>query len=350
MKSENITTKIIIDALVRLGDEIKTNIERQPFEQTIERCCKRNPFFEPSSVRFALLAVAEWLSEDVLTAFAAKYPCNRSPKTILCITAGNIPCAGFADWMYVLLTNNRFLGRLSHKDDVLLPFLSGLLTAKEPLMASRVSFAAANQPIGSSQTGIYDAVIATGSDASAQYFDYYFKSVPHIIRKNRYSVAILSPNAGAEDLKGIADDCLLHLGLGCRNVRKIFLPFGFDLSRLTAVFADYPPVQTNNKYRNNIDYQRAIRILNNVPFVDGGNVLFEQNEMSESPLGVVFYEFYASFEGVLARLAADKEKIQCVVSDIRRDGLTPCGFGQKPRIDEFADGVDIMAFLLSLTA
>ena len=69
-----------------------------------------------------------------------------------------------------------------------------------------------------------DAYIATGSNNSARYFEYYFSKYPHIIRRNRTSVAILTGNETAAELEALADDVNLYYGLGCRNVTKLYVP------------------------------------------------------------------------------------------------------------------------------
>ncbi|MDR1848352.1 MAG: hypothetical protein LBR17_09615 [Bacteroidales bacterium] len=332
----------VIRAFATLGRRLQKPDCEPQFKAAIQQACEENKWFSPSDVTYALSAVAEWLNDLTLRSFCDKYNFASTPQTVAVVMAGNIPAVGFADMLYVLLAGHRFLGKLSHQDGVLLPFLAEWLIAEEPLMATRIEFS-------KDKISNYDAVIATGSDNSAKYFDYYFASLPHIVRRSRYSLAVLSQNVDTEALNRLADDVFLYNGLGCRSVGKIYLPFGFTMQRLVDSFARYAVSKDCNKYRNNYDYHRVTSLMNNESFIDGGFFLLRENKSLYSPVAVVNYEFYTQIDDVFAAIDQNRTSIQCVVSDLQRNDTIPCGFAQRPHIDDFADGVDVMKFLLSLS-
>jgi hypothetical protein len=332
----------IIEAFASVGQRIENEISTPRFQQAIEQACKENAWFAKDNVMYALSAIGLWLNEQTLSHFCNRYCWSDKAKNVAVIMAGNIPAVGFSDMMCVLLSGNNFIGKLSHQDKVLLPFLADLLIENAPEIASKISFS--NGKISN-----FDAVIATGSNNSSQYFEYYFNRYPHIIRKSRASVAVLSQNITDNQLTLLADDVLLYMGLGCRNVSKIYLHRGFDLSRLASCFDRYIFLLDHNKYRNNYDYRKAIFLMNNVAFVDGNVVLLQENQSFFSPIAVLHYEFYDNVDDVFTQLQCDKEQLQCIISDVPQPGITSIGNGQKPAIDDFADGIDTMKFLVSLS-
>ena len=134
-----------------------------------------------------------------------------------------------------------------------------------------------------------DAIIATGSDNTARYFEYYFRNIPHIIRKNRSSVAILMGEEEAHHLTELGKDVFSYFGLGCRNISKFFVPEGYEFIKLLDSWDCYKEIINHHKYANNYDYQKSILLVNKVPHLDNGFVLLTQNEQLVSPISVCVF-------------------------------------------------------------
>jgi hypothetical protein len=186
------------------------------------------------------------------------------------------------------------------------------------------------------------AYIATGSNNTSRYFEYYFSKYHHIIRRNRTSVAVLDGKETERQLEELADDVYLYFGLGCRNVTKLYVPTGYDFSRMLAIFKKYDHLIQFHKYKNNYDYRLALLILNKQFYMSNESILLVENSSAFSPISQLNYEFY----DVAPDLSADdvKENIQCVV------GYKGISFGQaqQPSLYDYADGVDTLQFLLAL--
>src|SRR5690606_2905570 len=101
-------------------------------------------------------------------------------------------------------------------DKHLLPFLAKYLEYIAPSFKGRITFT-------EGKLENFDAVIATGSDNTARYFEYYFKDRLSIIRKNRNSVAILTGKETEEQLTQLSHNFLKYYGLGYRNFFKLFV-------------------------------------------------------------------------------------------------------------------------------
>ena len=352
-----------IDAFARLSDFMKavaTNDEKlvEPgleqhyvkFQQLIPQLYDYNGWFTPEFVRYQLNALAESTTRDKLEKWISQYPSleksNFTPKTVAVIMAGNIPFVGFSDFIAVLMSGYKFLGKLSSKDTHLPKAIAQVLISIEPGFADFITL---TEEQLASYT--FDSVIATGSDNTARYFEYYFGKYPNIIRKNRTSVAVLTGNESEEQLERLADDVFLYFGLGCRNVSKIFLPEKFDLNTLFKAFYKYKDLINYNKYANNYEYNRAIYLLEKYEFYDNGFVLLKPDDINlVSPTAVVYYQRYKKLDTVRQLLEAYRDKIQCVVSAINFEGFDVVDFGksQVPELWEYPDGIDVMEFLLSL--
>ncbi len=311
---------------------------------------EHNGWFTRDFVLYQLDSLAEATSYDNLEKWLAPYrdklENRRSAATVAVIMAGNIPFVGFSDFISVLMAGHKFLGKLSSKDTILPKFITDVLLSIEPGLKDYIVLTEENL-----RGHVFDAVIATGSDNSARYFEYYFSSYPRIIRKNRTSVAVLTGNESDDDLSGLADDVFLYFGLGCRNVSKVYLPRGYDLDKLFRAFYKYRDLINHNKYANNYEYNRAIYLLNREEFYDNGFVLLKPEDVAlVSPTAVVYYQFYDSPEIVNMYLQANKDKIQTVVSPLEFNGMDRCDFGrsQRPMLWQYPDGIDIMEFLLEI--
>lgn len=330
-----ISREEIVNRFCLMGKWIEEDLEKSEFEEVIRHAFVRNGWFCEQFVRSALMGIASWLRKDVLENFIAGYAFTEMPKRIAVIAAGNIPAVGFHDIMCVLLSGNKAVCKLSSKDEVLLPFLFGKFFKDEIVFEKSI-------------IADFDAVIATGSNNSALHFESYFGKYPHIIRHNRHSVAVLSGNESKEDLAGLAEDMLLYAGLGCRSVSKLFVPRGYDFEALRTECKAFNGLLDLNKYRNNIDYHRAIFIMNNCPFVDLNNLLLIENKETATGVSVVNYQYYEDLSEVKAFIDSNKENLQIVVSNLPLTNTTRFGKGQRPDIDEFADGVDTMKWLNNL--
>jgi len=256
--------------------------------------------------------------------------------------AGNIPLAGFHDFMCVLISGNIFVGKLSSQDKYLLPAIAEELNGIAPSVKESVFFTEERLPP-------FDAVIATGSNNSSRYFEYYFGKYPHIIRKNRNSVAILNGMESKEELGLLADDIFLYFGLGCRNVTKIFIPEGYDFTMLTKALRKYKDrLSMQSKYMNNYDYNKSIFLINQILHNDLEFCILKEDNSIASPISVLYYEYYRDISDVINYISVNREKIQCLVAGKTYTNYTVLfGKSQQPELWDYADGVDTMEFLIS---
>jgi len=306
---------------------------------------QQNPWFTSDNIAFALKAWGKALSPESLDLwvklYADKIPVNPS-KRIAVIMAGNIPLVGFHDFLSTLMAGCSFLGKLSASDKVLLPALAEILCKIEPGFKPMIM-------LTEGKISNFDAVIATGSNNTARYFEYYFAKYPHIIRKNRNGTAVLSGNENNETLELLGGDICRYFGLGCRSVSKVFVPEGYDPRRLFIAVEPYKESLNNHyKYMNNYNYHRSVYLLNQTPHLDNGVTIITESSGYAAPIPVVNYEFYKNLPELRARLDEDKDLIQCIASNaLSGDKIVPIGGTQNPELWDYADGVDTMAFLLS---
>jgi len=336
-----------VEAFVKLGSYIQSSIDAQTeeSESLIIKAKVHNPWFYPRFTKYAFQSIAELLTEKSLEEWIAAYPSSffeESSTKVGVIMAGNIPMVGFHDFLSVLISGKVFKGKLSSQDEHLLPFLAKKLIEIEPAFQSKIEFVP-------HLLKDFDAIIATGSNNSARYFDYYFGKYPHIIRRNRNSVAILTGNETDSELERLADDVYLYFGLGCRSVSKIFVPQGYSIPHLLDHFGHYMFLHEHTKYFNNYEYNKSIFLLNKVPHFDNGFHLITENTAYASPVSVLYYEEYDNLDVVERRLMMENEQIQCVVAgenvNIEHENF---GFTQKPSLTEYADNVDVVSFLGAL--
>lgn len=298
----------------------------------------KNPWFTPENVRMAIRSVADELTDENLFEWTGRYPEiveTEGLKRVGVVMAGNIPLVGFHDFLSVLISGNRLIAKTSSRDQDLIVFISNILCGLNPVFKKRITFT----------DGLlkgFDAVIATGSDNTSRYFEYYFGRYPHIIRKNRNSIAIIEGNEADEELLRLGTDIFSYFGLGCRSISKIYLPAGYDIEKMTLSWKSYSEIINHYKYSNNYDYNKAVLMVNREKFIDTGYVLLVQTRKISSPVAVLNYEFYDSTDYVYRDIERLKEKIQCVAS--RRHTLF--GETQSPRLWDYADGMDTLDFLL----
>lgn len=332
--------------LIELSRYIKTFLAKNPgnfnekdseFESLLKRSEIENPWFTIENQKFALKQWSDLLSNEKLNDWLKAYSTSKTTKKVGLILAGNIPLVGFHDVISVILSNHIPLIKLSSKDKLMLPFL---LRKWKEFSGNEIEYEFVER------LADFDAVIATGSNNTARYLEYYFKNHLSIIRKNRTSVAVLKGDETEEELKLLANDIFQYFGLGCRNVTRLFIPQDFVIDRLFESFIDFKEIINHNKYANNYDYNRAVYLLNQDKFWDNNFVMMKEDESLFSPLSVINFSRYSSLEDVKAFIAENNENIQCVVAKGELDlGLIPFGEAQNPGLDTYADNVDTMKFL-----
>ncbi len=337
-------TKEKINNLARLNPVINESRSSGELQEVIESAVIQNSWFTKKDVESALCAIQEQLfSEEKLTSFIADYDINTlSPKRVGLILAGNIPMVGIHDIIMVYLSGHIALIKYSDKDRVLIQWLLKKLV--------EIDSDAKEVFIEVERLNDIDAVIATGSDNSSRYFDAYFGKYPNIIRKNRNSIGILSKNISDGDLRLLAYDILSYFGLGCRNVSKVYFERGFDIDRLLRILDENNEVIHHNKYRNNYDYNLSLFLLNKKKFLQNSTTLLVEDENLPSRIATLHYEWYDDVRSLEEKLHKILNKIQCIVTDVKLEKLNYFHFGQsqRPTINDFADGVDTMKFLLKV--
>lgn len=322
------------------------NADAKAIFESIETAGFHNPWFTPENVSFALKTWSEALTEDLLNSWISKYKSNietSKTKRIAVIMAGNIPVVGFHDFLCTLLCGHHFIGKLSSGDKILLPAVAGVLCRIEPGFAPMIEFT-------ENTINDFDAIIATGSNNTARYFEYYFSKYPNIIRKNRNGVAVISGNEDEETLKRLGHDICIYFGLGCRNVSKVFMPEGYAPELLFKAVEPYIKVLSDHyKYMNNHSYHSSIYLLNTTPHLDNGVILLTESGQYSAPIPVIYYEFYKSLESLQDKLKSDTEIIQCIATELFvSDKTVDLGSTQTPGLADYADGIDVMKFLTDL--
>ncbi|AXG74758.1 acyl-CoA reductase [Flavobacterium arcticum] len=312
------------------------------FVNLIQLSQSHNGWFTPEQVYFATQSWAEALTEDNLDKWLSNYIINYTePKTVGLVLAGNIPLVGFHDFLSVLITGNKTLVKASSNDQHLLPFLAKYLVTIEPKLANRIK-------LTEGKLENFDAVIATGSNNTARYFEYYFKDKPAIIRKNRNSAAILTGNETKDDLIALGEDIFRYFGLGCRNVSKLFVPQGYDFKEFFEAIFTYGDVIHYEKYANNYDYNKAVFLMSNFKLLDNEFMTLKEDTSYASPISSVFYEYYSDLDSLQQKLEAENEQLQCIVSNGLIENSIPFGQTQKPALWDYADNVDTISFLLEI--
>lgn len=326
-----------IDLLVDLGEYILSG--DPAWAEAKGKASRENGWFIPEFVDLASNNIARhFLSRPVLEQWVSSYdlPDNTPPpKNVGVVMAGNIPLVGFHDFLSVFISGHRATIKTSSKDETLIKHLVGKLGEWDRTVEQRVSFADMLKGC--------DAYIATGSNNSAGHFEYYFGKWPHIIRRNRTSVAILTGEETSEELAKLADDVYLYFGLGCRNVTKIYVPAGYDFVPLLTAFKQYDFLADHHKYKNNYDYNLALHLLNKKYYMSNPSILLVEEPSLFSPISQLNYEFYDNPDKLTDSLK-DNSDLQCMVGR----GFVPFGQTQVPAITDYADGVDTLAFLCRL--
>lgn len=315
----------------------------ETLKQLINTARSNNAWFTPEEVQRAVSSISSMLNESDLDQWIDFKLPQKTSKTIGLILAGNVPLVGFHDILAVLVTGNTALIKLSSQDNKLIPHILKKLAEIEPEFGPRIRYV--------EKLENFDAVIATGSNNTSRYFEHYFRKVPHIIRKNRNSTAVLSGNENSEELRLLGHDIFDYFGLGCRNVSKLFVPENYDFKPFFEAIEPFQPIINHHKYNNNYDYNKSIYLVNGDKHFDNGFLLIKEDERLASPLSVVYYETYQDSSSLEKKLQTDSNLIQCIVSGMDlnvNNQLVTFGQSQSPRLWDYADGVNTIDFLLHL--
>ena len=328
-----------IDLLSRLGEYIQS--DNNEWQQAKEKASRENGWFIPEFIEIAVKnIVTAFLQKEALIEWTASYNLhlhehNKNPKVVGIVMAGNIPLVGFHDMLCVFVSGHIAHIKASSKDEVLIKHLVNVMTSWNEEIGDLIIF--------SEMLKGCDVYIATGSNNSAGYFEYYFAKYPHIIRRNRTSVAILTGDETTKDLDKLANDVYLYFGLGCRNVSKLYVPAGYDFIPLLNAFRKYNYLADHHKYKNNYDYNLAIQLLNKKFYMSNESLLLVEDASLFSPISQLNYEYYTDLDRLTLSLRQN-ENLQCIAGK----DFTPYGTTQKPSLYDYADGVDTMKFLTSL--
>ena len=338
--SKILTSKQRIVAFSKLSHVLQNPDEE--LKQLISSAQQYNAWFTPQSTAKAVAAIANMLNENDLQKWLnEKQDLSQKNFSIGLILAGNIPLVGFNDILCVLATGNKALIKLSSQDKLLKPYILNKLVEIESAFAEKFEFI--------DRLKDFDAVIATGSNNTSRYFDYYFSKVPNIIRKNRNSVAVITGSESREELHALGNDIFDYFGLGCRNVSKVFIPKGYKFDTFFESIEDFKSIADHHKYNNNYDYNKSIFLVNMDKHLDNGFLLVKEDERYASPLAVLYYEEYENIDEVNKKLFEQKDQIQCIISN-ETLSIETLGFGQSqcPALWDYADGVDTIEFLAGL--
>jgi len=294
-----------IEVFSQLGQKLK-NLSRDDFNRLTETAYLQNPWFTPPNTASAISGIIPWLQKETLNEWCARYAFNSAPKKVGVVMAGNIPLVGFHDFLCVLISGHQLVMKPSSNDSVLLKKILSLLDEISPALASRA--------VQTERMNGAEAIIVTGNDNTAVHFEFYFKNIPRLIRKNRSSAAVVMGEEPSEEWRLLGIDIFTYFGLGCRNVSKLFIPEKHNIKKSAEAWADFAGIIQHHKYANNHDYQRAILLLNNIPFHDNGHVLLIESPQLASPISTLHYETYSSMEDLNKKIESHKGRLQCLVS------------------------------------
>jgi hypothetical protein len=344
--------KEVAIAKMNLNDRIKAfselgkrllNFEKHT--EILQKAYHQNNWFTEKNVMHAANIWGMTLTEHNIKKWLSNYPNPTSihSKNVGVINAGNIPFVGLHDFISVLITGDYYIGKNSTGDSILLPYVAGLLCETEPKFKDWITFTEKIKEV--------DAIIATGSNNTARYFEFYFSKYPHIIRKNRNAIAVLTGKEKSEDLASLGKDIFQYFGLGCRNVSKIYVPKNYDFKLFFESIYLYSEIMQHHKYINNFEYNNAVLLLKRIPFLQNGFLIVMEAESIPSPIAVVHYEYYDNLDILQEKLNEEKVKIQCIVSSIPLNNVTipvvNFGQAQNPSLWDYADSIDTIQFLTS---
>ena len=330
------------DGFTKDNNVVANDLFFDGFKHQLKLAKEDNGWFTNDNVFFSLESWSKALSENNINKWIEAYNFKSvKTKTVAIIMAGNIPLVGFHDFLSVLISGHSVLVKQSSNDKHLLPFLAKYLEIVEPSFKGKIAFT-------QEKLEHFDAVIATGSNNTARYFEYYFKDKPSIIRKNRNSVAILNGNETHEQLEALSEDIFRYYGLGCRNVSKFFIPKGYNFDNFFKAVYKWHPIINQSKYVNNYDYNKAVYIMSEFDMLENGFLMIKEDESFSSPIATLFYETYDSIESLKTYLKSKKDNIQCIVANGFSSNEIVFGQTQHPQLWDYADNIDTVDFLLTL--
>ncbi len=335
-------SQFTLNEQVQRADVLHNDLYFEKFNDLVMLSQSHNGWFTPEQVYFAVQSWAEALTESNLNEWLSKYDLSEmKPKTVALILAGNIPLVGFHDFLSVLSTGHKVLVKASSNDQHLIQFLSNYLISVDSKLSDYITFT-------DGKLENFDAIIATGSNNTARYFEFYFKDKPSIIRKNRNSVAVLSGKETHDDLVNLGEDIFRYFGLGCRSVSKLFVPKDYSFEGFFKAIYEYKDIIYYEKYSNNYDYNKAVFLMSNFKLLDNEFLTLKEDTSYASPISSVFYEYYEDITDLQTRLKNEAEHIQCIVSNNMSDNSISFGQTQQPKLWQYADNVDTLQFLISL--
>ena len=312
------------------------------FSKTINQAQHKNGWFLPEQVVFSVTQWSKALHKNALHNWVENYNFDKiTPQTVGIVMAGNIPMVGFHDLLSILISGHKALIKLSSNDANLIPLLCEYLISIAPDFNGFIKFT-------QGKLENFDAVIATGSNNTARYFEHYFKGKPHIIRKNRNSVAVLTGKETQDQLAALGEDVFRYYGLGCRSVSKLFVPEGYNFDSLYNAMFAYQDILKHEKYVNNYDYNKAVYLMSNFKLLDNGFLMLKEDESYSSPISSLFYETYANYEDLKDLFKEKDEQLQCIVNFPSSTKNVNFGKTQYPDLQDYADEVDTVDFLLKI--
>ncbi|MDD4819242.1 MAG: acyl-CoA reductase [Flavobacteriales bacterium] len=330
-----------VEAVAALGKDFSKGNENEALNAAIAQAYAKNQWFIPENIRQSVAQWAKMLTKENVSQWVEAYPLPHEKKTVGLILAGNIPLVGLHDVLSAYLSGHKAVIKPSSEDTVMIKYAVDFLKKTAPTLSE-------NLEISTSPLTKPDAVIATGTDNTVRYFEYYFKDIPSVIRHSRTSVAVVEKDTTDAQLSLLADDIMSYFGRGCRSVSMLYLPQGFHLDSLVKKLEKYAHFTSYNYYKNNYDYQRAIYTMSGMAGVyDTGFLLLSPEEKLSFPVSVVGYKYYSDIAEVKKYLTQEKEKIQCV-SGNKSNGFVPLGMTQSPRLTDYADDVDTMRFFVEI--
>lgn len=338
--------KTLSDLLLYNDNKSNEDISKamMSFQDALFKSNEANVWFTKDNLDFMVNQIGKMLENENLEHWLKNYPEKiiYEPKTVGVVMAGNIPMAGFHDFICVLMSGHHFLGKLSHDDQLLLPALANLLCTFDNRFREMITFT-------TEKLSHFDAIIATGSDNTSRYFDYYFGKYPNIIRKNRNGLAVLKGDENKNDYEQLAKDVFIYFGLGCRSVSSLLVPEDFDFKPMLDVFGKYEYLRNHARYFNNYEYNKAVCLIEKIPHYDTDFLIVRESNDLSSPLSVLHYQKYSSMKQVESFIEDNNEVIQCVVcKNAFLKNSFDFGQAQEPKLSDYADGIDTMKFLFDL--